>query len=287
MPKLLDTHTHFNFNSFKDDCDEVIKNTLSKDVWFINVGAEKRTSLRAVKIAKKYPKGVYASVGLHPIHIYESTLDEEIKGEKVSFRTTMEKYDKEYYKKLLEEKKVVAVGETGLDYFHIKQFKSDLNKKLKDKQKEVFSQQIDLAGENDIPLIIHARSEKGFDAHLDILKILKEKKKTFPNLTGVVHCYSGDAIISKEYLSLGFLLGFNGIITFAADYDEIIRETDISKILIETDSPWLTPVPYRGKRNQSIYVEEVAKRIGVLKEMEYKEVAETTTNNATKLFNIS
>jgi len=284
--KLFDTHTHFNFNAFKDDWKEVIQNTLEKKIWLVNVGAERKTSERAVKVSEQFSQGVFASVSLHPIHVHDSILEEEVKGEKIKFHTVSEKYDKSFYKSLAQKDKVVAIGETGLDYHHISSFPEEMEERLRKKQQDVFNQQLDLAGELNKPVILHCRSKNNFDAHQDILKTLREKKKTIPKLKGIIHCFSGNLELAKEYLELNFSIGFNGIITFADNYDEIVKEIPLDKIVIETDSPWLTPIPYRGKRNQSIYVEEVAKRIAVLKKTSLEEVSYQTTKNALEIFMI-
>jgi len=320
-PKLFDTHTHFNFNAFRDDWREVIERTLAQNVWFINVGTEAKTSRRAADIAGKYPLGVYASVGLHPIHTYDDEHEETVNGEKVKFAAKAEEFNKKFYKALVEENnKVAAIGETGLDYFHIKKFSPALRKKLKLKQIEVFRAQIELASELGKPIIIHCRSDKDFDAHREILEILKnypvdsgrrpESTKgdskhmdshlsstvmvpdprgnddTIDRISGIVHCFQANAKILEKFLQLGFYIGYNGVITFTNQYNELVRATPLEKIVLETDSPWLAPAPHRGQRNESIYVELVAKRIAELKGTTYEEVAVVATDNAMKIFDI-
>jgi len=286
-PKLFDTHTHFNFNAFKDDSEEVMQRTLEEDVWFINVGAEARTSERAMKMTEKYPQGVYASVGLHPIHTYDDKLAEVVNGEKVEFVTKAENFDPQFYENLIKSSdKVVAVGETGLDYFHIRKFDPVLQEELRQKQKEIFALQIDLAFRNNKPLILHCRPTENYNAYVDLLAILKENKDKLLDNPGVIHCFSANLEIMRGFLEMGFCLGFNGIITFTSAYDNLVQEAPLSKILLETDSPWLAPVPFRGKRNESIYVQEVAKKIGELKKMSFEEVAEATTENTKRVFGI-
>lgn len=279
---LFDTHTHFNFNAFKDDWQEVIERTLEKNVWLVNVGAERKTSARAVEIAKRYPEGVFAAVGLHPIHTYDDVFEEDVKGEKVKFETKAEEFDKEFYAGLLENEKVVAVGETGLDYFHIRKFPKTLNKKLKKKQIEVFEAQIKLSNEYKKPIIVHCRPEKDYDSYKEILEIVKSNK-----ITGIVHCFQGDEKIMEEFLGLGFSLGFNGVITFTKEYDALVANAPLDRIVLETDAPWLAPVPFRGERNESIYVKYVAQKIAEIKNTPYEEVARITTENSIKLFGIS
>jgi len=286
-PKLFDTHTHFNFNAFKDDCREVIERTLKEQVWFVNVGAEAKTSRRAVDIAEKYPEGVFAAVGLHPIHTYDDKFEETVKGEKVEFVTKAEAFDKDFYAGLVNSsKKVVAIGETGLDYFHIKKFTEDVQKQLRKKQQEIFEQQVNFATEVKKPIIIHCRHLEDFDAYKDILNILKNNKNKLSNRPGIAHFFAADKKIATELLNLGFKFGFNGVITFTSDYDETVKYIPLEKIVLETDSPWLAPVPHRGKRNESLYVEYVAKKISALKGLKYADVASSTTVNAQKLFGL-
>jgi len=289
-PILFDTHTHFNFNAFRGDWEETINRTLKKGVWFVNVGAEAKTSRRAVDIAKKYPEGVYAAVGLHPIHTYDDIFEEEVKGEKVKFKTKAEEFNGEHLVGLIESsEKVVAVGEIGLDYFHIKKFPSKLNKKLKAKQAEVFAAQIKLAAKCDKPIIIHCRPSKDYDAYREILEILKDVNsygcKNVKNC-GIVHCFQANAEILEEFLRMGFHVGYNGVITFTDQYNELVKVTPLERIVLETDSPWLAPVPLRGKRNESIYVEYVAGRIAELKGTDFDNVAKITTENAMKALDL-
>lgn len=287
IPELFDSHTHFNFKDFKDDGEEVMKRTLDGNVWFVNVGAERKTSQRAVQIAERFPEGVFASVGLHPIHTFDDRLEEIVNGEKVQFETKAEDFDPQFYKDLIKNsKKVVAVGETGLDYFHIRKFDSTLNKKLRQKQKEIFVSQINLAFEFKKPLILHCRPNENQDAYLEMLSVLKNNRKKIGQNPGVIHCFSADLKIMQEFLELGFCLGFNGIITFTENYNELVKNAPLQKILLETDSPWLAPVPFRGKRNESLFVKEVAKKIAELKNLFFEEVAQKTTENAKELFGL-
>lgn len=287
LPKFFDTHTHFNFNAFKDDSREAMERSLAQDVWFINVASEAKTAERAVKIAEEFEQGVYASVGLHPIHTFEDEFEEEVKGEKVKFVTRAEDFDRDFYAGLIERsEKVVAVGETGLDYFHLRNFPAEKQQELRKKQQEVFAEQIELAAEKKLPLILHCRVLEGYDAYEDMFDMLKEAKKKFPHLSGVLHCFAGDLAVMKKFLALDFYFGFNGIVTFARDYDKSLKAIPQNRLLLETDSPWLAPVPYRGKRNESLYVLEVAKRIAELREEDFEEVARYTTENALKLFGV-
>ncbi|HCX27793.1 MAG TPA: hydrolase TatD [Candidatus Portnoybacteria bacterium] len=276
---LIDTHAHVNFVAYKEDGDEVVKRTLAEDVWLINVGAQEDTSRRAVEYAQRYPAGVFAAVGLHPIHLRAEHTEAHIdEYETVEFSSRIEKFDYDEYKKLAQEPKVVAIGEVGLDYYRIKNNESG----IMEKQKEVFKKQIELAIDLQLPLIIHCRN-----AHADILEILNSYFMIHNSkIKGVIHSFSGRWSQAQEYLEMGFYLGFNGIITFARDYDRVVREMPLTRLLLETDCPYLTPIPFRGKRNEPSYVKYVAQRVAELRNITFEEVAEVTTRNARELFKI-
>lgn len=272
---LLDTHAHVNFVAYKEDGDEVTRRALKQNVWMINVGSQFDTSRRAVEYAQKYPEGVYASVGLHPIHLEEQSIDMQLdEYEIIEFKAGAEKFDYERYKALAQNEKVVAIGEIGLDYYR--------NAANIDLQKEILLGQMSLAQELNKPILFHCR-----EAHNDLLAILKEwdlvgNKK----LRGVIHSFSGRWSQAQLYLAMGFYLGFNGIITFAQDYDKVIKQMPLDRLLVETDCPYLTPIPFRGKRNEPAYVKYVAEKIAELRGLSFEEVAEITTKNAKELFKI-
>lgn len=250
---LIDTHAHLNFNAYKNDVDEVIKRSLDNQVWMLNAGSQYETSKKAVEIAENYQEGVWAAVGLHPIHVNE------------------EGFYYEKYKDLAKSKKVVAIGETGLDY------KSEYVSS-KEKQKKVFLRQLDLAQELKLPVIFHCRV-----AHQDLIQTIQQSN--IPTMRGVIHCFTGTWEQAQRYLEMGFYLGFNGIM-FKLNLDEIIRKTPLEKILVETDCPYLTPLPFENQRNEPIYVKYVAQKISEIKNISFEEVAKTTTENAKKLFKI-
>jgi len=244
---LIDTHAHLNFSAYKSDAGQVIGRSLAKDTWMINVGSQYSTSKKAVEIAGKYKKGVYAAVGLHPIHSQDG-------------------FDLEGYKKMAQAPGVIAVGEIGLDYK--KEYVS-----FKEKQKEVFLEQLDLAKELNLPIILHCRM-----AHQDLINLLS------PEIRGVVHCFTGNWQQAEKYLAMGFYLGFNGII-FKLDLDKIIKKTPLDRILIETDCPYLTPPPQKG-RNEPVYIKYVAEKIAEIKKISFEETIKATTENASKLFGL-
>jgi TatD DNase family protein len=277
---LIDTHAHINFIAYKDDGDEVVKRALENNIWVINIGSQWDTSCRAVQYAEKFSEGVYASIALHPIHLKGRKIKEEVDTDELfEFETQEEKFDFEKYKELAENPKVVAIGETGLDYYHLDEDREEEQKTL---QKESFIQHLELAKELEKPVIIHCR-----EAHKDMLEILELRFRNYESGTkGVVHSFSGRWSQAQQYMELGFYLGFNGIITFARDYDKVILNMPLERLLIETDCPYLTPIPFRGKRNEPLYVKYVAEKIAELRGIYFDEVARVTTENARKLFNI-
>lgn len=259
---IVDTHSHVNFPDYQKDREGVIKRALTNNVWFINVGCDKKSSGEVVGLAQKYDEGVFAAIGLHPQNIHEG-------------------FNSNDYRALIgQSNKVVAVGEVGLDYKSNKQ--GAVSNETKERQKDVFKKQIELALEFDRPLIIHCNK-----AHDEVLEILKSY---FLNLKskshGVAHSFLGNYKQARRYRELGFKISFNGIITYARDYDRVILDTPLEDILIETDCPYLAPIPYRGQRNEPLYVIEVAKKLAEIKQISYEEVIEKTTENAKKLFGI-
>jgi len=282
---LIDTHAHVNFAAFKDDADETIRRALDNETWMILVGSEFKTSNRALSYANKYERGVYAAIGLHPIHLQESLVENNDENGEYNFRAQAEEFDYGSYEKLAKFEKVVAIGEIGLDYYHLDPTK-DLAT-LKRKQQEAFAAQLLLARNLDLPAIIHCRQ-----AHDDLLSILQDFKKEYSHLIpsnrpwGVIHCFSGDEDLAWKYFNLGLLVSFTGLITFSQNWDSLIRKVPLDKMMIETDSPYMTPEPYRGQRNEPLLVQYVAARIAEIKGIKLEKVAEVTTNTARNLFRI-
>ena len=278
---IIDTHTHVNFNTFKNDADEVIRRSLSSETWMILVGSEYRTSKRALEYANKYENGVYAAVGLHPTHVGGG----EVKGDDYEFSAKEEDFNYDAYEKLARFQKTVAIGEIGLDYYHLPKNKSIEN--VKKKQKEVFWEQLKLSRHLKLPVIIHCRQ-----AHDDMIDLLREFKKEYKDDFvdgqdwGVMHCFSGDEDLAWKYFSLGLFISFTGLITFSKQWDDLIRKMPSDKFMIETDAPYMTPEPYRGKRNEPVLVSYVAKRIAEIKNLSFERIAELSTNNARNLFKI-
>lgn len=283
--QFIDTHAHVNFADFKDDADEVIRRALDNNTWLVLVGSEYKTSSRALAYANKYERGVYAAVGLHPIHIDEVVASNNDENGVYNFRTRGEEWNHDSYEKLAKFEKVVAIGEIGLDYYHLN-LSGDIAK-IKRRQQQVLIDQLLLARSLDLPVIIHCRQ-----AHDDLLPLLTDFKQEHRRLIptdkpwGVIHCYSGDENLAWEYFKLGLMISFTGLITFSQMWDDLIRKIPLEKIMIETDSPYMTPEPYRGQRNEPLLVQYVANRIAEIKNMKLEKVAEVTTANAKRFFGI-
>ncbi len=262
---MFDTHAHLNFKAFNVDRDEVIKRALENNIRIINVGVDWKTSQESVELAERYPEKIFAAVGLHPNSVNE------------------EEFDYEKYKKLAQNEKVVAIGEIGLDYYHFKnskfknqnaklQFKNQNYENFKNLQKQIFIKQLELAKELNKTIIIHCR-----EAHEDVLNIIFNFQFPISKLKGVIHSFSGNIKQAEEYRRLGFKIAFNGIITFTRDYDEVIVKTPLEDILLETDCPFLAPVPYRGQRNEPSYIIEIAKKLAEIKNISLEEVIKQTS----------
>ena len=224
---IFDTHAHYDDDAFDEDRDTLLGEIFSSGICCItDVGASVKSSKSAVALSKKWPQ-IYAAVGVHP----DSTAD-------------MTEEDIETLRSLAQEKKVVAIGEIGLDYYW--------DNSPREVQKKWFERQLALAREVDLPVIIHSR-----EAAKDTMDIMREAAKA--GNTGVIHCYSYAAPMAKEYISMGFFIGIGGVLTFknARVIKEVASEIPLSSIVLETDSPYLAPVPYRGKRNNSMYLKEV------------------------------
>lgn len=278
--QLFDIHTHTQFAAFSQDQDAVIQRAHDLGIWIVNVGTQKDTSKAAVATAGKYKEGVYATVGLHPIHTEKSYHDEKELGiknhELGGFKSRGEEFDYSYYRSLAQDSRVVGIGECGLDYFRIKNHESRI------KQEKAFRFQIELAVELKKPLMIHCRN-----AFVDLIKILNSYFIIHnSDLIGIIHFFTGTKDDAKKLLDLNFSFSFGGVITFTRDYDEVVRYIPLENTLLETDAPYVAPLPYRGRRNEPAYVIEVARKLADLKEVEYDKVCEITFQNAAKIFKI-
>lgn len=253
---IFDTHAHYDDDAFDEDRDTLLGEIFSSGICCItDVGASVKFSKSAVALSKKWPQ-IYAAVGVHP----DSTAD-------------MTEEDIETLRSLAQEKKVVAIGEIGLDYYW--------DNSPREVQKKWFERQLALAREVDLPVIIHSR-----EAAKDTMDIMREAAKA--GNTGVIHCYSYAAPMAKEYISMGFFIGIGGVLTFknARVIKEVASEIPLSSIVLETDSPYLAPVPYRGKRNNSMYLKEVVKQLAQIKQVSEEIVITTTLANAKRLYRL-
>lgn len=268
--KYFDAHTHVNFAAYNDDREEVIMRAKDAGVGMNVVGTQLDTSKAAVALAEKYDN-VYATIGLHPVHTTKSYHDVKELGEGgEEFTSRGEQFDTSNYEQLGKSPRVIAIGECGLDYY-----RSD--ESTKEIQKNAFIQQIELANILKKPLMLHIRN-----AYEDALEIIK----TYAKVQGDVHFFAGDWEIAKKFLDIGFMLSFTGVVTFTHDYDEVIKNAPLDMLLSETDAPYVTPVPYRGKRNEPLYVQEVVRAIARIRGEDFEKVAKQLMRNAERVFDI-
>ncbi len=282
--KLFDSHCHVHFNAYKDDMDEVIRRTLDKGVFMITVGTQKDTSRIGLEVAERYD-GMWAAVGLHPNHTVEQSFwdNDELPADKQvtpKIKTRSEIFDTEYYRELTKYPKCVAIGETGLDYYRIPEG-SD-RKDVIDKQVATVRAHFDLATEVDLPVVIHCRDAYGPQA--DLIQEYTEAGKL--PARGVIHCFTGTEEEARRFLDLGFYISFSGIVTFAKDLQWVAKALPLDKLLVETDSPYLSPEPERGKRNEPWKVVYVAEKLAELKEVSVEEIEEATVKNTKDVFRI-
>jgi len=277
--RYIDIHTHVNLAAFKDDWKEVCDRALAGGVALCNVGTQLDTATRAVEIAHAYEKGVYAIVGLHPVHTAKSYHDpKEFTDMETGFTSRGEVFDERKYELLARDEKVVAIGECGLDYFRGDEGDSE-------KQKSAFIEQIELANKVQKPLMLHIRNgdmSSGKNAYRDAVEILK----THAKVVGDVHFFAGTYEDAKPYLALGFSISFTGVITFARDYDEVIRAVPLDMLHAETDAPYVSPVPYRGTRNEPVRVIEVVKKIAEIRGEDEEKVTLQLRENARRMFSV-
>jgi TatD DNase family protein len=252
---LIDSHAHLDMHDFDADRDKVIRRAAEGGVArIVTIGIDLNSSEKAIEIANKYDF-IYAAVGYHPHNADEA-----------------DPKDLDRLRALATEPKVVAWGEIGLDFFH--------RHSTPDKQKEAFELQLDIAADLDLPVIIHDR-----DAHNELLRILKSRKRQFQ---GVIHCFSGDHELAMALVELGFFISLPGTVTYknAAHAQDVASRIPLDRLMVETDCPYLTPVPLRGKRNEPLYVRHTVEKIARLRHLDLKEVAQATSANTTRLFHL-
>ena len=248
----IDTHCHLSMEDYLD-IDKVIEENKDALVEKIVVSGCSRESIEEVMDLKDRYDMVYVTIGYHP-----------------EYADTVTESDLDYLKSLLGEKKVVGIGEIGLDYHYTKE--------NKDKQIWLFEEQLKIANAFNLPVVIHSR-----DATMDTINTLKKYK-----VKGIIHCFSGSLETANIYISMGFLLGIGGVVTFKnSKLKDVVKEVPLESIVLETDSPYLTPVPFRGKINSSKYLEYIANFIADIKNISVDELAEITSRNASSLFDFN
>lgn len=261
-PRYIDVHSHLQFEQFAHDEGQIIEEMQKLGIASIVVGIDHSSSRGAVALAEKH-EHLYAAIGMHPN------------------RTGQEVFDETAYRALAMHPKVVAIGECGLDYFR----PAEVNDSVKEKQKELLQKHITLATELDKPIIIHCRPSKGaMDAYRDLIEILEGTKKEHPNLRGDIHFFVGGVAQAQALTALGFTVSFTAVITFARDYDEVIRSVPLNTILSETDAPYLAPAARRGERNDPRAIVEIVAKIAEIRGEDTETVREALLASARRLF---
>jgi TatD DNase family protein len=278
MYNFFDVHSHLHDKAFAEDRESVIAEMKQKGFGTITVGTGLKESREAIALADAHPH-VFATIGLHPAD------------------NVFEEYNADSYEKLAQHEKVVAIGECGLDYYYVETFLErdrtekgvTWNKDAEvDRQQQIFEAQIELAAKVNKPLMLHGRPSKGtMDAYEDMLYILENAKKRHGNkLRGNAHFFVGNIEIAKRFIDIGFTMSFSGVITFTHDYDDVVRYVPLNMMHAETDSPYATPAPFRGKRNTPLMVQETAAKIAVLREEPFEEVRAQLLENAKRVFGV-
>jgi len=253
---LVDTHTHLYLDQFNSDRAEAVKRAIDQDIKSMLLPNIDSSSVNGMlELCNQFPENCFPMMGLHPTSVKENFMDE---------LELVEQWLKKY--------KFYAIGEAGIDLYWDKTY-------LKE-QKEALIKQIELAKKYQLPIVIHMR-----DSFDEIYSLMKEH--TSPELTGVFHCFTGNLEQARKIIDLNFMLGIGGVITFKnSGLDKVVQNIDLKHIILETDSPFLAPVPFRGQRNESAYIQLIAKKIAEIKNTTVEEVAFITTNNANQLFKI-
>ena len=253
---IIDTHSHIYLPEFRDDLGQVLRRAENEAIKLILMPAiDNETHLSMLETEAQYPEKCLSMMGLHPCSVKEGYKQEL-------------KIVEEYFEK----RRFAAVGETGLDFYWDRTFTKE--------QYESFQTQIELAKQYDIPVVIHSRNSID-----ECIKVIRENQQG--NLKGVFHCFSGNEKQAKEIIDLGFYLGIGGVVTFKnSGLDKVMADIDMKNVVLETDAPYLAPVPFRGKRNECSYLKYVVEKLAEIKNIAKEEIANITTKNAKELFNI-
>lgn len=258
MSTVIDTHSHIHFEAYSEDREAVIARAREAEVKMIAVGTDLQSSRAALAIAEQFGGDIVGTtIGLHP--------------------TYTEEFNAGAFRELAVHGKVLGVGECGLDYYHV------TDPELRRKQQEVLRRHIALSYSVGKPLVVHCRS-----AFPDLIQIFELERNDlhFPN-AGVVHFFSGTPEDAQKLIGFGFYLGFGGVITFSRDYDEVLKKIPGERILIETDAPYIAPVPYRGKRNEPAYIRETLKKIAEIRGENEDVLAGQLFQNTKRLFSLN
>ena len=264
-PEFFDIHCHLDFPDYGNELPDILARMKEKKVWAITVGVDLASSKKSVEIAEAN-EGVFASIGMHPTD------------------SSGQDFDEKEFEKLVASPKVVAIGECGLDYYRITNHELRITK---EKQIKIFKSHIEFAIKHNKPLMLHLRSGKDADAYDEALEILNSYFKIHNSrLRGNCHFFAGNLEQAKKFIDLGFNVSFTGVITFTHGYDEVIKNIPLERIMSETDSPFVAPVPFRGERNEPVHVEEVVKKIAEIKGEDLELVRKRLVQNALDFFKI-
>ena len=283
---LVDSHAHLHFPAFDSDVKEVLKRARDNGISLITVGTKYATSVSGIQFADRN-EGVWATIGLHPGHVHDHHFVDE--NEEAESPTSPEhEFDEERYETLVNHPKVVAIGEFGLDYSRVP---DGMDVEIfKANQQSVARQQLQFATKHNKPVVIHCRGGATADvtgAHDDMRALITEEiARGGIERRGVIHCFTGTADDAAKYAELGFLISITGIVTFGKSVAVAVKEIPLEQMMIETDCPYLSPAPLRGKRNEPVNVILVAQAIADVKGISLAEVARVTTANAVRLFGL-
>lgn len=277
-PNYFDVHTHVQFPAYDADRADVLRRAMDAGVWMANVGTTIETSRKAVELARANKEGMYAIIGIHPTHAEPSHADPAELGDitKAGLDATSETFDAEVMRRLAADPSVVAIGECGLDYFR-------MSEDTKTKQEALFRSHIALAKEVSKPLMLHVRPGKDLRTYDDALAILKE----YGHPKADFHFFAGSLDEAKRILDAGHMISFSGVITFARSYDEVIRYVPLNKMMAETDAPYVSPAPYRGKRNEPLFIKEVYQKVAAIRGEDADMVRQTLVATSKAFFGLS
>ncbi|MDD5251220.1 MAG: TatD family hydrolase [Patescibacteria group bacterium] len=275
MPKYIDTHAHLDADIYSRDIENVVKAALAEDTWIVTVGSDYNSSVRAVEIAERFPEGVYAAVGLHPLKVPGVELAED------------KLVNLEMFNELAKHPKVVAIGETGLDYHDLPQVRRNSPEavaveRLKANQKKALTKFLQLAAENRLPLLLHCR-----DAHDDLLEIIERWDKTSRGFDcrGIIHHFSGDWKQARRYFNLDLSISFTALLVNGGYQTEVLRKMPLSHLVLESECPHLTSIPWNLRRNEPSFMPSVAAAVAGVRRQKTAEIAAITTANALRILN--